>query len=217
MFVRTSNEKGAIAEAEIAAAAVRLGIPVLRPITEHARYDLAFEIGDKLHRVQCKWGSLRGDSDVVSVHTGTCRHTPNGGYVRTTYDVGEIDQLAVYCGDLDRCYLLPVQLVAGKQYVYLRLRPARNGQRACITLAQEYEFAGAVAQLARALPWHGRGRGFESLQLHLVPPAPETVENDVGANEFRNRLGWYMERAAAGETFLVRRRGRPRVRLMPAS
>ncbi len=25
---------------------------------------------------------------------------------------------------------------------------------------------GVVAQLARALPWHGRGRGFEPLQLH---------------------------------------------------
>jgi prevent-host-death family protein len=35
----------------------------------------------------------------------------------------------------------------------------------------------------------------------------------VGADEFRNRLGWYMERAAAGEVFNVRRRGRPYVRL----
>ncbi len=25
---------------------------------------------------------------------------------------------------------------------------------------------GAVAQLARALPWHGRGQGFKSPQLH---------------------------------------------------
>lgn len=25
---------------------------------------------------------------------------------------------------------------------------------------------GAVAQLIRVLPWHGRSRGFESLQLH---------------------------------------------------
>ena len=29
-------------------------------------------------------------------------------------------------------------------------------------------FRGAVAQLARALPWHGRGQGFESPQLHQV-------------------------------------------------
>jgi PD-(D/E)XK endonuclease len=51
----STNRKGAIAEAEIAAAAVRLGIPVLRPIQEHGRYDLAFEVGDRILRVQCKW------------------------------------------------------------------------------------------------------------------------------------------------------------------
>ena len=41
-------------------------------------------------------------------------------------------------------------------------------------------------------------------------PAP------IGAHEFRNRFGWYMERAAAGEHFLVTRRGRPYVRISGA-
>jgi len=35
----------------------------------------------------------------------------------------------------------------------------------------------------------------------------------VGAHEFRNRFGWYMERAAAGEAILVTRRGKPHLRL----
>jgi PD-(D/E)XK endonuclease len=56
--VLNSNRKGAIAEAKIAAAAIELGIPVLCPIAEHGRYDLAFEIGGRILRVQCKWGSL---------------------------------------------------------------------------------------------------------------------------------------------------------------
>jgi prevent-host-death family protein len=37
---------------------------------------------------------------------------------------------------------------------------------------------------------------------------------EVGAHEFRNRFGWYMERAAAGEEIRVTRRGRPYVRLL---
>ena len=49
----SSNAKGGIAEIEIAAAAVRLGVAVLKPLTEHGRYDLAFEIGPRLLRVQC--------------------------------------------------------------------------------------------------------------------------------------------------------------------
>jgi prevent-host-death family protein len=35
----------------------------------------------------------------------------------------------------------------------------------------------------------------------------------VGAHEYRNHFGWYMERAAAGETFLITRRGKPYARL----
>jgi prevent-host-death family protein len=38
---------------------------------------------------------------------------------------------------------------------------------------------------------------------------------EVGAHEYRNHFGWYMERAAAGESFLITRRGRPYARLSP--
>ncbi|MQA75771.1 MAG: type II toxin-antitoxin system prevent-host-death family antitoxin [Solirubrobacterales bacterium] len=37
----------------------------------------------------------------------------------------------------------------------------------------------------------------------------------IGAHEYRNRLGRYMERAAAGESFLITRRGKPYARLSP--
>jgi hypothetical protein len=142
----SSNRKGAVAEVELAAAAVRLGIPVLKPLTDHGRYDLALEIGERLYRVQCKTGTLNKAASVIAVHTGTSRHTPRG-YVRTTYTEDEIDLLGVYCDGVDRCYLLPSSLIAGRSGIYLRLSPPRNSQRACITLASDFEFAGAVAQL----------------------------------------------------------------------
>jgi prevent-host-death family protein len=37
----------------------------------------------------------------------------------------------------------------------------------------------------------------------------------VGAHEFRNHFGLYMERAAAGSEILIRRRGRPYAWLGP--
>jgi len=37
----------------------------------------------------------------------------------------------------------------------------------------------------------------------------------VGAHEFRNHFGYYLEQAAAGHEVLVSRRGRPHVRLIP--
>jgi antitoxin (DNA-binding transcriptional repressor) of toxin-antitoxin stability system len=42
-----------------------------------------------------------------------------------------------------------------------------------------------------------------------------TSQIHVGAHEFRNLFGWYAERAA-GEEFLITRRGKPYVRLTAA-
>ena len=210
MFVLSTNRKGAIAETKLAAAATELDIPVLRPITEHARYDLAFEIGERLYRVQCKWGGLHEDGAVIRVNLTSSWCTPTG-YERRYYGENEIDLVAVYCGDLDRCYLLPSKLVAGRRGIQLRVTPTKNGQRASLNHAVDFELAGAVAQLDRAPAWQAGGQGFESPQLHSS--APETLY--VGAHEFRNHFGYYMERAAEGQDVLVSRRGRPYVCLTP--
>ena len=49
----TTDQKGAVAELAIALAAVRLGVDVYRPVAEGGRYDLIFEIGERLWRLQC--------------------------------------------------------------------------------------------------------------------------------------------------------------------
>ena len=141
----TGNQKGAIAEAEVCAAAIRLGIPVFTPLAEHGRCDLVLELGGRLLRVQCKWGSLVGD--VIKVWLRTSRHTPRNGYVITTYNEAEVDAVAVYCSELDRCYLLPISLVGGRTGIYLRIAPSRNNQRLGLKWARDYEFSGAIAQL----------------------------------------------------------------------
>ncbi len=144
------NQKGAIAEAEIAAAAVQLGIPVLKPVAEHCRYDLALEIGGRIFRVQCKWGSFDPRAGVINVNLESSWCGPHG-YIRTSYQEHEIDLLAVYCDELDRSFLLPGALVTERRAISLRISPCRNAQRACINLASTYEFAGAVAQLGERL------------------------------------------------------------------
>jgi prevent-host-death family protein len=208
--VLSSNRKGAIAETKIAAAATELGISVLRPIVEHGRYDLAFEIGDELLRVQCKWGSLDREGAVIRVNLQTSRHTPNG-YVFTQYTADEIDAVAVYCGDLDRCYFLPISLVAGRRGIWLRTVPPRNQQRACINLASDFDLARGCSSAGRATRWQRVGQGFESPQLHHETGG----QTEVGSNQFRNHFGYYLERAAAGDEILIRRHGRPYARLVP--
>jgi prevent-host-death family protein len=202
-----SNRKGAIAEAAIALEATRLGIPVLKPVAEHGRYDLGFELSRRILRVQCKWASLDEITGVMRVNLQGSWLSPNG-YVRSSYSEDEIDLVAVYCGDLDRCYLLPCSLIAGRRAIYLRVTPPRNGQRACINLASDFEFAGAVAQLEEHQSGTLGARGSSPLSS-----TPSTV--DVGCHEFRNHFGYYLERAAAGDEIRISRRGRPYARLVP--
>jgi prevent-host-death family protein len=202
-----SNRKGAIAETKIAAAATELSIPVLRPIVEHARYDLAFEVADRILRVQCKWGALDQDGSVIKISLRTSWLTP-AGYHRSPYAPGEIDLVAAYCGSLDRCYLLPSALACGRTGIYLRLAPPTNGQRASINLATDFEFAGAVAQLEEHHTGSVGARG--SSPLSSTPLAV-----DVGCHQFRNHFGYYLERAAAGVEVRISRRGRPYARLVP--
>jgi prevent-host-death family protein len=204
-----SNRKGAIAEAAIALEAIKLGVPVLRPMAEHGRYDLGFEIGHRILRVQCKWGSLDKTTGSIRVNLQGSWLSPNG-YVRTSYSEAEIDLVAVYCGELDRCYLLPSALVADRRAIYLRVSPPRNAQRACLNLSSDFEFAGAVAQLEEHQSGTLGARG--SSPLSSTPSSPV----DVGCHQFRNHFGYYLERAAAGEEIRISRRGRPYARLVPA-
>jgi hypothetical protein len=50
----TTDQKGAFAESMIAAVAIGEGIGVSRPFTDE-RYDLIFDLGQRLWRIQCKW------------------------------------------------------------------------------------------------------------------------------------------------------------------
>src|SRR5918998_1096015 len=121
----STNDKGAIAEAHIIAAAVELGMGVWRPVVEGQRYDLILEVGDRLLRTQCKWANREGD--VVVVRARTSRHTPRG-YVYTTYTSREIDGVAAWCPDTAECYFVPIRDIDGRGHMSLRLAPARNNQ-----------------------------------------------------------------------------------------
>jgi prevent-host-death family protein len=212
MFVLSTNHKGAVAEAKIAAVATELGVPVLRPIQERGRYDLAFEIGHRLYRVQCKWASLDHEEGVIKIQLQSSWYSP-AGYVRSTYSEEEIDLVAVYCGDNDQCYLFSGAFAAGRRAVWLRVSPARNGQRACLNLACDYQLAGAVAQLEERVS--GRHEATGSSPVSSTSDARSSRVRRVGANQFRDRFGSYMELAAAGDEIHITRHGRPFARLMP--
>ena len=210
MTTHDPNRRGNAAELAIAAEAAKLNLAVLMPLTEHGRYDLVIGIGQQLLRVQCKSAKLKGD--VVCARLATSRRTRDG-YVRTRYSAEEVDAIAIYCEEIRECFLVPIEHVEGMSAISLRLAPARNGQRAALNWAEQYRL-GAVAQLAERVTGSDEVRGSNPLSSTSQAEYESSVE-EVGAHQFRNHFGFYLDRASAGSEVLVRRRGRPYASLCP--
>jgi hypothetical protein len=168
----STDQKGAIAEACISAAAIKLGIGVLKPLTDGHRYDLVFDLAGRLARVQCKWARLY--DDVVIVRAYSSRRTASG-LLRQVYTAGEIDAIAAYCPELDRCFYVPSERVDGHQQMSLRIAPSRNNQDDGVNWADDYgferlqsEISGAVAQLGERRDGIAEARGSSPLGSTLM-------------------------------------------------
>jgi PD-(D/E)XK endonuclease len=147
----TTDQKGAIAELAIQLAATKLGIEVYRPVAEGGRYDMIFDLEPSLLRVQCKWSTRRGE--VLVVPCQSARRSAEG-FIRRPYSAAEVDAIAAYNLELDRCFLIPIARVEGRPAIALRLSPCLNNQRRRINWADDFDLAatlqrhqGAVAQL----------------------------------------------------------------------
>jgi hypothetical protein len=138
------DQKGALAELAITHHAARLGIAVLRPLTDGLRYDLVFDLGERLVRVQCKWAARRGD--VLVIPCRSCRRSAEG-FSRRPYSRKEVDLLAAYSLELDRSFLMTSDLFAGRPSIQLRLSPTRNNQHRGINWAEDFDFAATIRGL----------------------------------------------------------------------
>ena len=98
-----------------------------------------------------------------------------------------MDAVAVYCEQLDRCYLLPAPLFANRRGVYLRIAATRNGQRASLHWARDHELSGAIAQLGERLAGSQKVAG--SSPAGSTSLGAEMGTQRVGAHEFRNHFG----------------------------
>jgi hypothetical protein len=136
--VAALKKKGDLAEMKVAADLLSRGCRIAIPFGEDCDYDLIADTGTELHRIQVK--HVTSDGAVLEVHCSSHSLT-NGKILRTKRYTGQtIDWLAVYDPTSDRCFYVPaVQLGEGRSSINLRLLPARNGQRAGINFADDYE------------------------------------------------------------------------------
>lgn len=102
---------------------------------------------------------------VVVLRCYSSRRTLTGVLSRK-YTIDEIDAIAAYCAELDKCYVVPASLCAGRRMLHLRLVASLNNQRAGIHWARDYEMErlrwitqGAVAQLGERLAGSQKAAG----------------------------------------------------------
>jgi hypothetical protein len=142
--VLSTDQKGAVAELAIAHAAAELGVGVFKPLTDGERYDLIFETGVQLIRVQCKWAPLDGQTVLVRCYSN---RRAREGLRRRSYTANEADAIAAYCPALDRCFFIPAARFDGHYQVVLRLQPSRNNQRLGINWAEGFDFGARLTAL----------------------------------------------------------------------
>ncbi len=150
----TTDQKGTLAEQAIVLEALKFGAGVFQPLGDE-RYDLILDLRPKLLRVQCKWAVFR--QGVVFVPTRRCRRGPDG-FIHRGYELGEIDTIAAYCADLDRCYLLPLDMSVGRALVQLRVDPAKNNQSLRVNWARDFEFGATLTKLQGPIAQLGERR-----------------------------------------------------------
>lgn len=119
---------GDITKLKIMSVLLQSGKTILTPFTENCRYDLVFEDENGFHKVQCKTGKLVNGS--ITFRCASV-YKVKGITISRSYTKQEIDFYGVYCPQVDRCYLVPVE-DAGKFMMKLRYDlplPNRNGHQ----------------------------------------------------------------------------------------
>ena len=126
-----SRTPGAVGEAAILSAFVRSGYQVLIPFGEGQPYDLVVATEPGFVRIQCKTAWLSAGCLLFNAYA------TDHGRGQQSY-LGRADLFGIYLPKTEAVYLVPVGLVPSA--ARLRLEPTRNGQRARVRLAADFEF-----------------------------------------------------------------------------
>ncbi len=132
-----TNHIGNISEAAITTRFLQLGYVVLLPHGRKQRYDLVIEDSEgQLWRIQCKTARIQDNGTVVAFDTANHNMALKDKSMRHYRE--QCDYFAVYCEELSKIYLLPVNEV-GTTRANLRLVPAKNNQGKNVRWARDYE------------------------------------------------------------------------------
>src|SRR5260370_32668129 len=105
---------------------VSMGLEVLQPLSDDLHYDLAYYVEEtaELIRIQCKAGRYVPEISffLFKNFNRTGGRTGRRGYI------ADAEYFGVYCEELNKTYLIPVNLVPYTEEIHLRAMRSRNNQ-----------------------------------------------------------------------------------------
>lgn len=131
--MRSTKEIGDTAVAGVLARLLKRGYAILLPFGDSQRYDLVLDKDGQFFRVQCKSGRVR--NGCIRFNSSSTEWYK--GHRRRNYK-GQIDYFGIYCPELDKTYLVPVDIVGETQGI-LRINPPKNNQSKYIRWCNKYE------------------------------------------------------------------------------
>ena len=141
-------------------ALVPSGRVVLMPWGASQRYDFVIDEGSGVFtRVQCKSGIYRHGCVFFRTASADRRRPMGDPYT------GQIDAFAVYCPELDACYLIPIADTPPRQLGSLRVEAPANGQITGIRWAKPYELTFRTGASPMRRPLSGIGAHEECLMV----------------------------------------------------
>lgn len=133
---QNSKTIGERSEGIILAELLKRGEVVLQPFGDNQPYDLAVDRGGKFFRIQCKTVHLK-DGKIE------CWTQRNSWWFNKSYSYkGEVDFFAFYCVENEKVYLVSMDTIGNSTTFSLRVNPSKNGQKAKVHWASEFEYKG---------------------------------------------------------------------------
>lgn len=132
-----SKSKGDISETAIMLAFLKLGMAVSIPFGDNESYDLVVDFNGTFKSIQVKTGSFRNGCVVADLKNSiNTKNVVKEKRKRESY-VGKVDYIAIYCIELNKCYLINPENFGAK--AYLRIDPPKNNQTKNIVWAENYK------------------------------------------------------------------------------
>ncbi len=129
-----TKDKGDIGVLKCQADLGERGYKIFVSISEHLPFDFVAYKNKKFYRIQAKYISAI-NNEYIPLDLRSCWSDLNGAH-RADLDKSEVDLVAIYCPDTEKCYYLVPDIMHMQRN--LRLIKPKNNQKKFINMADDF-------------------------------------------------------------------------------